>query len=74
MCYDSFSFRTTGGLFVNAMSELYTKIEGVDYLAMNEVYDDRMILDWKDADGACCMYPFHLVSEALREDVSGHVL
>ena len=35
-----------------ARCELYTKIEGVDYLAMNEVYDDRMILDWKDADGA----------------------
>lgn len=35
-----------------ARLELYTKIEGVDYLAMNEVYDDHMVLDWKDAAGA----------------------
>ena len=35
-----------------ATTKIYTKIEGVDYLTMNEVYDDRMILDWKDADGA----------------------
>ena len=35
-----------------ATIKIYTKIQGVDYLAMNEVYDDRMVLDWKDADGA----------------------
>ena len=32
--------------------ELFTKIKGVDYLAMDKVFDDNMSLLWKAADGA----------------------
>ncbi|CBY21240.1 unnamed protein product [Oikopleura dioica] len=35
-----------------ATVKLYTKIQGVDYLTMTEVYDDTMKLDWREANGA----------------------